>query len=69
MMRHFHACQDCGTKTPCSGELADNYDGEPAIICLDFHQLNGTVDSDFICERCQYLREDREAAEAVEQDS
>jgi hypothetical protein len=34
-IRHFHACADCLAQTPCTGDLFDNYDGEPWIICDD----------------------------------
>lgn len=63
-IRHHHACTDCGTKTPCSGTLEDNYDGEPPITCDDFHLSNGTLNPDWVCDRCQGVRDDRVNAEA-----
>jgi hypothetical protein len=63
-IHHFHACQDCGAKTPCTGTLADNFDGEPPIICEEFHRMDGTLNPAFICERCEYLREDQANANA-----
>lgn len=51
-IRHHHACQRCGAQTPCTGQLEDNYDGEPAIVCTSFHLQNGEVDQDFVCEAC-----------------
>lgn len=55
---HSHACQDCGADTPCVGTLVANVDGFPDVICQDFHQRDGTTHPDFICEGCQWKRED-----------
>jgi hypothetical protein len=52
-MVHHHPCQMCGAKTECSGELEENYDGEPPIICVEFHLPNGETDLDFRCETCE----------------
>lgn len=64
MIKHFHHCQDCNAKTPCNGRLEDNFDGSPEIVCDDFHLPNGLVNRDFICESCQWKREDAANAEA-----
>ena len=56
--RHHHPCQDCAAKTPCDGSLADNYDGSPEIVCDDFHLIDGRLNPDFICEACEFARED-----------
>lgn len=63
-IRHFHKCADCGSKTPCSGTLEDNFDGDPPITCEEFHLSDGTLNPDWICERCQHRREDGGIAEA-----
>lgn len=56
---HNHPCGTCGTKTECCGELADNYDGEPWVICMEYHQTDGTI-AEFICEGCELKQQDAE---------
>ncbi len=60
---HHHKCADCGAKTECCGQLEDNYDGWPEIICVEYH-LHATCDPnpDFICEACDWKRQDAEKA-------
>lgn len=62
---HHHACQDCGKKTECPGTWEENWDGEPAVICDEYHRPDGTI-AEFICDDCDYKREHAEEAnEAV----
>lgn len=49
---HSHPCQSCGVKTECGGTWEENYDGEPAVICPEFHLAGGEVNGDFLCEAC-----------------
>lgn len=49
---HHHPCQACGKKTACGGTWEQNYDGEPEVICREFHLPNGTLNPDFICHDC-----------------
>lgn len=60
---HHHRCADCQTKTECCGQLKDNFDGSPEIICVEFHLAGGETNPDFICEGCAWKREDAEARE------
>ena len=55
---HHHRCQVCGTKTNCSGTWEENYDGEPEVICPEFHRRDGEINPDFICEACEWQKED-----------
>lgn len=64
-IRHHHPCADCGSKTPCTGTLEDNFDGLPEITCADFHLIDGTLNPEFICERCAFAREDAATADAA----
>jgi hypothetical protein len=64
-IRHDHHCQECGVKTPCSGELFQNWDGEPEICCRDFHLDHG-INRDFVCEGCEWKREDRAIEDRME---
>jgi hypothetical protein len=34
---HTHPCAVCGKPVDCDGELAENHDGFPAVICLSYH--------------------------------
>lgn len=54
---HHHPCQDCGAKTECGGTWEENYDGFPEVICREWHQPNGTINSDFVCDDCQWKRD------------
>jgi len=51
--KHHHPCQRCKAKTECFGQLEDNYDGWPEIVCLEFH-MNASCDPnpDFLCDGC-----------------
>lgn len=49
---HHHPCQDCGAKTECPGTWEENYDGEPPVICPEWHLKNGEINTDFVCEEC-----------------
>ncbi len=55
---HHHPCADCGTKTECPGAWEENFDGFPEVICPEWHLPNGTTNSDFVCEGCQFKRDD-----------
>jgi hypothetical protein len=61
---HHHPCADCGSKTPCDGLWEQNYDGFPEVICPEYHGTDGTLNPEFICEACEWAREDRVVAEA-----
>lgn len=63
---HHHPCQDCGVKTPCGGVYEENYDGFPAVICPEFHLAGGEINSSWICDGCQWKRDDEAAAELQE---
>jgi hypothetical protein len=66
-IRHSHPCQSCGVKTPCTGDLYANYDGEPEIACEEFHVGVGpNPNPDFICEKCEWAKEDRAIADRME---
>jgi hypothetical protein len=65
---HSHECQrdGCTTQVECCGDLELN-DGEPWIICKEFHMPGGYINSDFICDECEAKREaewQKEQAEA-----
>ena len=64
---HHHPCQRCGAKTECGGTWEENYDGFPDVICAEFHQMNGTINLDFICEGCEWKEEDARALAMKEQ--
>jgi len=49
---HHHPCQTCGAKTECGGTWEEHYDGFQAVICPEFHRLNGSTNGDFICHDC-----------------
>lgn len=53
---HHHPCQECGATVECGGTWEDNYDGEPPVICPEFHQRGGTLNRDWVCEAC-FLRD------------
>lgn len=62
---HHHPCADCGAKTPCPGTWEENYDGEPAVICPEYHLTTScTPNPDFVCEGCEWKREDARLADA-----
>jgi hypothetical protein len=61
---HSHPCAGCGAQTPCDGPLADNYDGEPWVICEDYHLPSGQTAADFLCDACTMRMEDEQAAVA-----
>lgn len=54
---HHHKCQDCGVKTECGGEWEQNYDGQPEVICREFH-ISGGLNPDFVCATCADKRDD-----------
>lgn len=49
---HHHECQSCGAITECWGQLVQNHDGHPWIICREYHLDGGIVNRDFLCEAC-----------------
>lgn len=61
---HHHPCADCGAKTQCGGTWEENYDGCPEVICPEYH-LSTSCDPnpDFICEACEWKREDAAIAD------
>lgn len=63
MILHTHPCQDCGEETECHGELEANVDGEPEIICIEFHLLSGDLNPAFVCGSCQIHREDQDVVD------
>jgi hypothetical protein len=63
---HHHPCADCGIKTECPGTWEENYDGSPEVICPEFHLGGGEINADFICEACEWKREDAAKAEKAE---
>jgi len=44
---HTHPCQECGQRFVCDGELFQNYDGWPEVVCQAFHVSHRNV-----CETC-----------------
>jgi hypothetical protein len=48
---HSHPCAACRNPVECDGELEQNYDGWPEVICPAYHQTNGTI-ADLFCEKC-----------------
>jgi hypothetical protein len=46
---HSHPCRSCGAKVPCSGDLIQNYDGFPEVICSEYHERYRRPD----CEACE----------------
>lgn len=58
---HHHACATCRKKTECGGSWEENYDGEPAVICREYHLTNRTINPEFLCERC-YLAAEQASA-------
>lgn len=60
---HHHPCQDCGAKVECSGTWEENYDGEPPVICPEWHLKNGEINADFVCGECFTKRETVDVAE------
>lgn len=54
---HHHPCKDCGKKTECPGTWEENYDGEPDVICPEWHMPNGYTNPDFVCEDCDLNRD------------
>ena len=64
---HHHPCQDCGAKTECPGTWEENYDGFPEVICPEYHLLSGGINSDFVCEGCQWKRDDEAKREHAAQ--
>lgn len=49
---HLHPCGQCGVLVPCAGELVENYDGWPEVMCRAYHQ-EGADRSTFRCEACE----------------
>lgn len=45
---HTHVCEKCQTKFSCDGDLEENYDGWPEVVCAIFH-VWGQTD----CEDCR----------------
>ena len=50
---HTHPCQSCGAWTICPGDLVQNPDGFPEIICPAFHLDGGGINPEFCCEDCE----------------
>ncbi len=61
---HHHACQHCGVKVECSGDLELN-DGFPRVVCPEFHRPGGTINQDFLCDECQLKAEADQRVEAL----
>lgn len=47
---HSHPCQHCHVQTDCDGDLEQNYDGWPEVICVQFDTQNH---ADFLCVECR----------------
>jgi hypothetical protein len=45
---HTHPCSHCKTPIDCDGELVQNYDGWPEVICAIYH-VDGV---EMVCEAC-----------------
>lgn len=45
---HTHTCPTCRTEYDCGGELKQNFDGWPEVVCTRYH-LRGDRD----CEACE----------------
>jgi hypothetical protein len=58
---HYHACDDCGTKTECSGTYEQNYDGWPEVVCSEVDVLGTEV----VCDDCAITRQRQADADAA----
>jgi hypothetical protein len=47
-------------KTECPGTWEENYDGEPPVICREWHVAGGGTNPDFLCDAC-YARPEAES--------
>ena len=55
--------------TECCGDVEQNYDGWPEWICREYHTEASAVfrhQDDFLCERCDEIREQEAAADLAE---
>ncbi len=48
---HRHRCFHCGAMTECTGEIEQNHDGFPELVCREY-DAPPSQPSDFICEAC-----------------
>ncbi len=55
---HKHRCADCQQPTECCGDIEQNFDGFPEWICREYHQDSGGTNPDWVCEGCQWKRDD-----------
>ena len=63
---HSHPCAHCKTPVECGGELEQNHDGWPEVICRIFHREPGP---DFLCESCALEAEAAYVADLAEQEA
>jgi hypothetical protein len=56
--RHTHPCAtpDCNARLECDGELLDNFDGHPEVVCDLFHRCDGTT-AVIHCDTCEAQRD------------
>lgn len=48
---HEHPCERCGVGVDCTGDLENNVDGWPDVVCLHFEQHR----AECLCEDCAEL--------------
>lgn len=53
---HFHDCHECGEQFRCDGELEQNYDGEPEVVCDFYHRYEQRA-----CQTCAGTDDEAEA--------
>lgn len=46
---HTHPCQNCGEPVDCEGDLEENYDGYPEVVCRAYHVYGGCH---ILCPEC-----------------
>lgn len=65
MSAHLHPCDGCQVGVACDGELAENPDGWPDVICRAVHRPNGET-AEVWCENCRVdeFSEERRREEA-----
>lgn len=54
---HTHPCSHCKTPVECDGELVQNYDGWPEVVCVIYH-VDGVEMACDDCLRDEDLRHD-----------
>lgn len=60
---HTHPCSHCKTPVECYGNLEENDDGFPTVICRGYHQSGGTL-ARILCEDCATDAPDDDEEEA-----